>query len=99
MRVITTIPQAKLGPVPAAVRTIEETGYDGIVTLENQHDALLAVAAVSSPPVRTRKPCTKWPSGCATVPASQALDLLTSPPFHYRGSSHVPSFSLLSFRL
>lgn len=50
MRVLTTIPQANLQDIPAAVRGIEQDGYDGVTTMENRHDPFLplAVAAVNS---------------------------------------------------
>jgi probable F420-dependent oxidoreductase len=50
MKVFTTIPQADLSVVPAAVAAIEADGYDGVVALENRHDPFmpLAVAAVNS---------------------------------------------------
>ncbi|MGI9613747.1 MAG: LLM class flavin-dependent oxidoreductase, partial [Acidimicrobiales bacterium] len=50
MKIYTTIPQADLSTIPAAVASIEADGYDGIVTLENRHDPFLplAVAAVKS---------------------------------------------------
>lgn len=50
MKVLTTIPQADLNEVPAAVSKAEEAGYDGVCTMENRHDPFLAlaVAAVAS---------------------------------------------------
>ena len=50
MRVFTTIPQADLKDVPAAVAAIEAGGYDGVTTMENRHDPFLplAIAAVHS---------------------------------------------------
>ena len=50
MKVFTTFPQADLRDIPAAIKGIEEDGYDGIVSLENRHDPFLplAVAAVHS---------------------------------------------------
>lgn len=50
MRIFTTIPQADLKDVPAAIRAIEADGYDGVSTMENRHDPFLplAVAAVNS---------------------------------------------------
>lgn len=50
MRIFTTIPQADLKDVPAAIRSIEADGYDGVSTMENRHDPFLplAVAAVNS---------------------------------------------------
>lgn len=54
MKVITTIPQNDLSQVAAASRNIEQQGYHGIVTLENQHDPFLplAVAAVNTRSIR-----------------------------------------------
>jgi probable F420-dependent oxidoreductase len=48
MRITTTIPQHNLREVPAVAAAIEAAGYDGIMTLENQHDPFLplAVAAI-----------------------------------------------------
>lgn len=48
MKIHTTLPQADLRDVPAAVAQIEAEGYDGVVALENRHDPFLplAVAAV-----------------------------------------------------
>jgi probable F420-dependent oxidoreductase len=50
MRINTTIPQHNLRDVPAAAAAVEGAGYDGIVTLENQHDPFLplAVAAINT---------------------------------------------------
>lgn len=50
MRIITTIPQHNLRDVPSAAAAVERAGYDGIVTLENQHDPFLplAVAAINT---------------------------------------------------
>ena len=50
MKIHTTIPQADLAAIPAAVAQIESDGYDGVVALENRHDPFLplAVAAVNS---------------------------------------------------
>ena len=54
MKVITTIPQNDLSQVANASRDIEQQGYHGIVTLENQHDPFLplAVAAVNTQSLR-----------------------------------------------
>ena len=48
MRVITTIPQHDLRAVPDAARAVEAAGYDGIVTLENKHDAFLPLAVAAT---------------------------------------------------
>ena len=48
MRIITTIPQHNLRAVSAAVRDIETAGYDGVVTLENQHDPFLPLAIAAT---------------------------------------------------
>ncbi|MCP4226432.1 MAG: TIGR03617 family F420-dependent LLM class oxidoreductase, partial [Actinomycetia bacterium] len=50
MKIHTTLPQADLSQVPAAIAKIEADGYDGVVALENRHDPFLplAVAAVNS---------------------------------------------------
>ena len=54
MKVITTIPQNNLHQVATTARDIEQQGYHGIVTLENQHDPFLplAVAAVNTESIR-----------------------------------------------
>ena len=44
MRVVTTIPQNKLQQVGQVANEIEQNGYHGIVTLENQHDPFLPLA-------------------------------------------------------
>src|ERR1700761_6296944 len=44
MRVLTTVPQGDLRKVPAAAQAAEADGYDGIITMENQHDPFLACA-------------------------------------------------------
>ncbi|HEX3862893.1 MAG TPA: TIGR03617 family F420-dependent LLM class oxidoreductase [Stellaceae bacterium] len=44
MRVLTTVPQGDLRKVPAAAQTAEAEGYDGIISMENQHDPFLALA-------------------------------------------------------
>lgn len=50
MRINTTIPQHNLREVPTAAAAVERAGYDGIMTLENQHDPFLplAVAAINT---------------------------------------------------
>ncbi len=48
MRVFTTVPQQDLRKVPAAARAIEAQGYDGIITMENQHDPFLALAVAGA---------------------------------------------------
>ena len=50
MRVVTNVVQHDLMEVAAAAKAIEAAGYDGIVTLENKHDAFLplAIAAVNT---------------------------------------------------
>src|SRR5678815_2935458 len=44
MRVFTTVPQHDLRRVPAAAREAEAQDYDGIISMENQHDPFLALA-------------------------------------------------------
>src|SRR5499425_708053 len=44
MRVFTTVPQSDLRRVPAAAKAAEAEGYDGIISMENQHDPFLALA-------------------------------------------------------
>src|SRR4029077_9487262 len=44
MRVFTTVPQQDLRRVPQAARAAEAEGYDGIISMENQHDPFLALA-------------------------------------------------------
>lgn len=48
MRVITTIPQNKLQQVGEVANEIEQNGYHGIVTLENQHDPFLPLAIAAT---------------------------------------------------
>jgi len=50
MRLLTTLPQGDLNEVPAAARAAETAGYDGLATMENQHEPFLAlgVAAVNT---------------------------------------------------
>src|SRR5689334_24031674 len=43
MRVLTTVPQSDLRRVPAAAKAAEAEGYDGIISMENQHDPFLAL--------------------------------------------------------
>lgn len=48
MRLVTTVPQHDLRQVAAAAVAIEAAGYDGIVTLENQHDPFLPLAVAAT---------------------------------------------------
>jgi probable F420-dependent oxidoreductase len=48
VRVFTTIPQDDLGLVAEAARAAEAAGYDGIVTMENQHDPFLPLAVAAT---------------------------------------------------
>ncbi|MBV9863035.1 MAG: TIGR03617 family F420-dependent LLM class oxidoreductase [Alphaproteobacteria bacterium] len=48
MRVFTTVPQQDLRHVAAAARAAEGDGYDGIVSMENQHDPFLALAVAGT---------------------------------------------------
>lgn len=48
MRITTTIPQHNLRAVPAAAAAVESAGYDGIMTLENQHDPFLPLAVAAT---------------------------------------------------
>jgi probable F420-dependent oxidoreductase len=48
MKVFTTIPQDNLAKVPAAARTIEAAGYDGVMTMENSHDPFLPLAVAAT---------------------------------------------------
>ena len=48
MRVFTTVPQHDLRKVPEAARAIEAQNYDGIITMENQHDPFLALAVAGA---------------------------------------------------
>jgi len=50
MRVLTTLPQEDLRRVPDAAREAEQTGFDGLITLENRNDPFLAlgVAAIAT---------------------------------------------------
>src|SRR3954464_15630612 len=44
MRVFATVPQNDLRLVPEEAKRIEAEGYDGIISMENQHDPFLALA-------------------------------------------------------
>jgi probable F420-dependent oxidoreductase len=48
MKVFTTIPQHNLTAVPDAAQAIEADGYDGIMTMENSHDAFLPLAVAAT---------------------------------------------------
>ena len=48
MRVFATVPQNDLRRVPAEARRIEAEGYDGIISMENQHDPFLALAVAGA---------------------------------------------------
>jgi probable F420-dependent oxidoreductase len=48
MRVFATVPQGDLGRVGAAARAIEAERYDGIISMENQHDPFLALAVAGA---------------------------------------------------
>ncbi|MFH1743371.1 MAG: TIGR03617 family F420-dependent LLM class oxidoreductase [bacterium] len=48
MRIVTTIPQDDLNLVTEAARKTEAAGYDGIVTMENQHDPFLPLAIAAT---------------------------------------------------
>ena len=48
MRVFTTVPQHDLRLVPAAARQAEAQGYDGIISMENQHEPFLALAVAGA---------------------------------------------------
>ncbi len=48
MRITTTIPQHNLRAVPTAAAAVEAAGYDGIMTLENQHDPFLPLAVAAT---------------------------------------------------
>lgn len=52
MRIIATVPQHQLCAVPAAAAAVEAAGYDGIVTLENQHDPFLPLAVAATATTR-----------------------------------------------
>jgi len=48
MRVDTVLPQHDLRQVPEAARRVEAAGYDGIVSMENQHDPFLPLAVAAT---------------------------------------------------
>ena len=48
MRVFTTVPQHDLRRVAAAAREAEAQRYDGIISMENQHDPFLALAVAGA---------------------------------------------------
>ncbi len=48
MRVLTTLPQDDLRRVPDAARQAEAAGYDGVLTMENQHDPFLALGVAAA---------------------------------------------------
>ncbi|HEX5452814.1 MAG TPA: TIGR03617 family F420-dependent LLM class oxidoreductase [Stellaceae bacterium] len=48
MRVFTTVPQHDLRLVPEAARQAEAQGYDGIISMENQHEPFLALAVAGA---------------------------------------------------
>jgi probable F420-dependent oxidoreductase len=48
MRVFTTVPQEDLRRVPAAAREAEAQDYDGIISMENQHEPFLALAVAGA---------------------------------------------------
>ena len=48
MRVFTTVPQHDLRRVGAAAREAEAQRYDGIISMENQHDPFLALAVAGA---------------------------------------------------
>lgn len=48
MRVTTTIPQHNLRAVAPVAQAIEDAGYDGIMTLENQHDPFLPLGIAAT---------------------------------------------------
>lgn len=48
MRVVTTIDQQDLQQVPAAARAAESAGFDGIVSMENQHNPFLCLAVAAT---------------------------------------------------
>ena len=62
MRVFATVPQNDLRLVPEEARRIEAEGYDGIISMENQHDPFLALAVAG---VAT--------SGSNCIPASRSV--------------------------
>ena len=48
MKIFTTVPQDDLGRVADAARATEAAGYDGIVSMENQHDPFLPLAVAAT---------------------------------------------------
>jgi probable F420-dependent oxidoreductase len=48
MRIFTTVPQHDLRRVAAAAQAVEAEGYDGVVSMENQHDPFLALAVAGA---------------------------------------------------
>jgi probable F420-dependent oxidoreductase len=48
MRVFATVPQNDLRRVPAEAKRIEAEGYDGIISMENQHEPFLALAVAGA---------------------------------------------------
>ena len=48
MKVFTTVPQDDLSRVAEAARATEAAGYDGIVSMENQHDPFLPLAVAAT---------------------------------------------------
>jgi len=48
MKVFTTVPQDDLSRVADAARATEAAGYDGIVSMENQHDPFLPLAVAAT---------------------------------------------------
>ena len=44
MRMFTTVPQHDLRRVAEVAKAVEAEGYDGIASMENQHDPFLALA-------------------------------------------------------
>src|SRR3954466_6013799 len=48
MRVFATVPQHDLRRVPSAAKQVEAEGYDGIISMENQHDPFLALAVAGT---------------------------------------------------
>jgi probable F420-dependent oxidoreductase len=48
MRVVTTLPQQDLRLVPEAARAAEQAGFDGLISMENQHDPFLPLAVAAT---------------------------------------------------
>src|SRR3954467_1208618 len=48
MRVFATVPQHDLRRVPAEAKRVEAELYDGIISMENQHDPFLALAVAGA---------------------------------------------------